>query len=1043
MSLKNSRCLSRSVLPAAVAGMAFLAFGAKAEPAEQRTPAEWPQYRADARRSGFVDDEFGGALAAEWVYQPRQAPSRAWLGEDTRMSFDQACHPLVVSDGMVFLASSAECSIVALDVKTAGERWRYVTDAPVRFAPAVWQGRVFAVSDDGSLYVLDAATGGLIRRVDPAPRKDMVLGNRRMVSRWPARGGPVICDGVVYFGAGIWPSEGVILSALDAATGELIWRNDESGGLEWDQPHGGARAESGIAAQGYLAATAENLLVPTGRGVPAAFDRRNGQMKYFHLQKYGRPTGGATVVAAGEFFFNGGHFFSEATGLSAGRIMQRDLIVATPGKILYSDGGKIHAIGWTESTAVDRRGDAAAAREFHPLSLGAGGEDRSVAAPHEVHAMIAVGNTLVLGGPDVATAIDLQAASPERVIAWQAPVEGMAGGLAWAAGRLFVSTDLGTIYCFGPGDGNEPRTVAPDIAAQPWDDNRQYAAAAEEIVQLGGVHDGYALDLGCGEGRLAYELATRTKLHVIAVESDPNAVAAARERLIAAGLYGTRVTVHQGDPARTVYPNYFADLVVSARSLSEGPDAVAGDEMMRLLRPWGGVAVVGKAQAMRRVERDELPDTGTWTHQYCDAQATLTSADQLVRRPLGMLWFTDFEHLRMPDRHGRGPAPLFTGGRLFVLGKHGLYALNAYNGRLLWEHPIENALTPYDQEHITGAAVTGSPYCYGQGSVYVRHENEALRIDEATGEALARFSTPASPDSAPGTWGFIATDNGVLFGSVANDEHVTMWAWHEADMEDMPSESTGLFGLDAVTGEHLWTYKASHSIRHNTIVAGGGRVYFIDRPLAQDDLLARQVRREDNRHHLVLAGEPAGHPYGVLVVLDARSGEVLWKANDEVFGTMLALSLEHDVLVMTYQRSHAYFLRSEVGGRMAGYRASTGERIWSVEADHKSRIMLNGDTIYAQAGAWKLRTGEPVPFQFARSYGCGTLAASRHMMLFRSATLGYRDFSTDRTENYGGIRPGCWINAIPAGGLVLMPDATHGCTCSYLNKAYIALQPME
>ena len=26
------------------------------------------------------------------------------------------------------------------------------------------------------------------------------------------------------------------------------------------------------------------------------------------------------------------------------------------------------------------------------------------------------------------------------------------------------------------------------------------------------------------------------------------------------------------------------------------------------------------------------------------------------------------------------------------------------------------------------------------------------------------------------------------------------------------------------------------------------------------------------------------------------------------------------------------------------------------------------------------------------------------------------------TENYGGIRPSCWINAIPASGLVLVPD---------------------
>ena len=44
-------------------------------------------------------------------------------------------------------------------------------------------------------------------------------------------------------------------------------------------------------------------------------------------------------------------------------------------------------------------------------------------------------------------------------------------------------------------------------------------------------------------------------------------------------------------------------------------------------------------------------------------------------------------------------------------------------------------------------------------------------------------------------------------------------------------------------------------------------------------------------------------------------------------------------------------------------------------------------------------------------------------------------------QNFGGIRPGCWINVVPAGGLVLMPDATDLCTCSYLIKASIALQP--
>ena len=52
-------------------------------------------------------------------------------------------------------------------------------------------------------------------------------------------------------------------------------------------------------------------------------------------------------------------------------------------------------------------------------------------------------------------------------------------------------------------------------------------------------------------------------------------------------------------------------------------------------------------------------------------------------------------------------------------------------------------------------------------------------------------------------------------------------------------------------------------------------------------------------------------------------------------------------------------------------------------------------------------------------------------------------FGPSSNANFGGIRPGCWINVIPAGGLVLMPDSTTGCKCSYLNTATIALQPVR
>jgi hypothetical protein len=112
-------------------------------------------------------------------------------------------------------------------------------------------------------------------------------------------------------------------------------------------------------------------------------------------------------------------------------------------------------------------------------------------------------------------------------------------------------------------------------------------------------------------------------------------------------------------------------------------------------------------------------------------------------------------------------------------------------------------------------------------------------------------------------------------------------------------------------------------------------------------------------------------------------------------------------------------------------------------AQYQSRPTLNGATVYTQGGAWDLRTGQPVPFDFKRSYGCGVLASARNLLVYRSATLGYYDLNGAKTtENYGGIRPGCWINAIPAGGMVLLPDATAGCECSYLNKAWIALGPL-
>jgi outer membrane protein assembly factor BamB len=248
------------------------------------------------------------------------------------------------------------------------------------------------------------------------------------------------------------------------------------------------------------------------------------------------------------------------------------------------------------------------------------------------------------------------------------------------------------------------------------------------------------------------------------------------------------------------------------------------------------------------------------------------------------------------------------------------------------------------------------------------------------------------------------------------------------DMSQLLTESSDFFALDATSGQLLWRYTPRDSIRHNAIAIGGGKVCLIDRPLAMFDRVKRPKEKD--------------HPPGRLIALDARTGATQWTVDDDVYGTMLALSVDHKVLLMSYQPTR-FQLDSEVGGRMAAYDLGTGKQRWNITAKYRSRPLLNGRTIYAEGGAWDLLSGAPRPFRFDRSYGCGILAGCRNMLLFRSATLGYRDLSADgTTRNYGGMRPGCWVNTLPAGGLVLVPDASAGCRCSYLNRAWIALEPV-
>ena len=994
----------------------------------------WHQFRADAARSGYTPEPLPANLSLWWVYKPIHPPQPAWQGEDTRMSFDYACHT-IIAEGLVFFGSSANNKVYALNLATGRERWTFYTESPIRFAPAFWRGRLYVSSDDGYLYCLRAKTGKLIWRKRGGPTGDMVLGNGRMISRWPARGAPTIVDDTLYFCAGIWPSEGIYLYALEPKTGKVLWHNDSSGDILLDQPHPGAQARSGVSVQGYISAAGDTLLIPTGRAIPAAFNRSDGTFRYFHLQRYGQVRPGPFPILMGGYLFGKNELFHSDSGELLLKGTPGSAIAVFPEYVVFAQGNRIKALNRSkflgEQQTQDSDGNIKKRTVLSSPSW-------SIRCPELMGvSLIGAGETIVVGTKNHKV---ITANVNTRSVVMTADVDGDPLGLAAAQGHLLVSTDQGTIYCFGDSRQKRKIEINPTSKSSVFGKNRLYARAAKEIVNRTGIAKGYCLDLGCGKGQLAYELVKLTDLHIYAVESDPVVAAKARELLDKTGLYGTRVTVLQRSLTETELPNYFANLIVSGASVKNGAHCIPQTEIGRILRPYDGTACLGKPKDMRSTVRGPLEGAGSWTHQYCDPANTNCSADELVRGPLGMLWFVDND-FEMPSRHGRGPAPLCYHGRLFVEGLHGIRALDAYNGHVLWEYPVKNILKAYDQEHLMGTAGTGSNFCITSEGLYLRIGNKCLKLDPATGKLITEFAAPEHLKGKVKTWGYIASKDHTVFGTLADTEHIVKYRYGKSDMQTQFTESVLLFAMDARTEELKWTYAPQHSIRNNTIAIGEGTVYLIDRPLALCDRM--QILERDRALDEKENSKNDSQPVGTLVALNVDNGEVRWKSADNIYGTMLAVSEKYDVLLMAYQDTR-FKLISEVGGRMAAFKASTGEKLWDVDAHYASRPVLNDCTIYAQPGAWDLMSGRKKDFHFERSYGCGTVAGSKHLLAFRSATLGYRDLLPGmETNNYGGIRPGCWINTIPASGLLLVPEASNRCVCSYLIKATIALQSMQ
>jgi len=988
-----------------------------------------------------------------------EPPAPAWPASQSKIRFDAGYEP-VVAGKRLFIASMVCDRLSAYDTETGNELWRFYADGPIRLAPLAWKDNVYVVSDDGHLHCLDAASGQRRWSVRGGPDCRRLLGNQRLTSAWPARGGPVLWEeddgrkATIYFAAGVWPFMGTFLHAVDAESGKTVWTNSGSGSTYLAQQHY-SPAFAGVAPQGYLAATPDLLLVSGGRTVPAAYDRKTGKLLYYNpsSRALGKDAGGYEVTVAGEYFFNQGCLYTLADGKpilkTPAQILGERVLAATKkGVDLY----ELQPFGRDE-TVKDKYGKTHKVPRYrfprtHQIEL---------ATPVKRFYCLAGARAYAGGEKGLIAAIDLPPLDRPG-LSWSARVEGEAWSMVPADGKLLVTTTTGKVYCFG----EEPagRVLTHSLPA----------GAVDRDQPMPG-DGGYAMVWGLGERAFDRLMELAADYHVIGIDPDAALVASLRHRLDRAGVYGRRVHLLAGDPLAMRLPPYLASRIelgdLQAAGLGRGAQFAQG--LFHCLRPYGGkasaAAEAGDLAALSRaVASADLPGAGVesaagalevvrdgplagsapWTHENADVANTVVSRDRLVKPPLGLLWFGGPSHDDILPRHGHGPSPQIIGGRAFIQGPHVLRCVDVYTGRLLWQREFKDVGKFYNStRHQPGANEIGSNFVSLADGVYIVFGRDCLRLDPSTGKTLREFKLPCGAGEEAPHWGYLGVyENVLLAGStpvaIRGDGRKT--PLNLFDNAPYASSSRCLVAMDRHDGRVLWTRRADQAFRHNAIAAGAGRVFCIDgfSPVALG--LLKRIKKAPE--------EPV-----TLRALNVRTGRVVWETSEKVSGTWLGYSAEHDVLLEggSPGKDRA---KDETTSHLAAYRGSDGGRLWQEQIKYVGRPMLHGKTIYTDGLALDLLTGKPrtrlcpitgktVPWTFTRNYGCNTPIAGQHLLLFRSAAAGFYDLLHDSgTGNWGGFKSSCTSNLIPADGVLTALDYTRTCTCSYQNQCSLALTTM-
>lgn len=555
------------------------------------------------------------------------------------------------------------------------------------------------------------------------------------------------------------------------------------------------------------------------------------------------------------------------------------------------------------------------------------------------------------------------------------------------------------------------------LVAAPADD-------ASAILRDTGIHGGFVVHVGCGDGSLTAALRAGDSYQVHGLDTSAERVAQARAALLKQGVYGD-VSVDRFDGKALPYIDNSVNLVVA-----EALGQVTVAEIERVLCP-RGVGYYKQGGAWKKLVKPVPKEIDDWTHYFHDSTGNAVAHDTAVDLPERLQWVGSPRYSRHHDRMASMSALVSSLGRMYYIMDEGsrisiqlpshwkLIARDAFNGTILWKRDIDKW---HDQMWPlkSGPTQLARRLVADGDDVYVTMGFHApvSRLDGITGQTEHVYDDTESTEE-------IVFRNGVLYllvnrGAAELDEFApkfntgdqgrvaTEFNWNEKPRE--------VHAVDAKTGRRLWVHKGK--VVPLTLCVDDRRVVFHDGDSIQ--------------------------------CFDAASGRQLWgtppasrrKAITFNFGPRMVL---HNGLVLY------------AGGdnKMRCVDGSTGQTLW--ESEHAPSgyqspqdLIVTGGLVWVapttsgrDSGIYKgrdLLTGS-VKVEFPPDidtywfhHRCYIAKATDRFIIPSRTGIELVDYNARHWDINHWVRGGCLYGVLPANGLLYAPP--HDCACYPEAKLY-------